>query len=82
MAVCRLILLVKVLRIRPVVMITPTWRANCRCFSTGKPTKGVPEVVYCAVRIVIRRPRTQRYAQGHRDTRFIQVRVAKVELEK
>jgi hypothetical protein len=27
-------------------------------FYTGKPTKGVPEVVDCAVRIVIGRPRT------------------------
>jgi hypothetical protein len=27
--------------------------------------QGVPEVVDCAVRIVIGRPRTQRYAQGH-----------------
>jgi hypothetical protein len=34
-------------------------------FLTGKPTKGVPEVVDCAVRIVIGRPRTRRYAQGH-----------------
>jgi hypothetical protein len=35
---------------------------------TGKPTKGVPEVVDCAVRIVIGRPRTRRYAQdtGHK----------------
>jgi hypothetical protein len=28
----RLILLTRVLRIRPVVMITPTWRASYRCF--------------------------------------------------
>jgi hypothetical protein len=34
-------------------------------FWTGKPTKGVPEVVDCAVRIVIGRPITRRYAQGH-----------------
>jgi hypothetical protein len=34
-------------------------------FWTGKPTKGVPEVVDGAVRIVIGRPRTRRYAQGH-----------------
>jgi hypothetical protein len=34
-------------------------------FWTGKPTKGVPEVVDCAVRIVIGRPRTRRYAQGY-----------------
>jgi hypothetical protein len=27
--------------------------------------QGVPEVVDCAVRIVIGRPRTRRYAQGH-----------------
>jgi hypothetical protein len=30
-----------------------------------KPTKGVPEVVDCAVGIVIGRPRTQRCAHGH-----------------
>jgi hypothetical protein len=48
----RLILLMRVLRIRPVVMITPTWCASCRCFR--------PEVVDCAVRIVIGRPRTRR----------------------
>jgi hypothetical protein len=45
-------------------MITPTWRA-LSVFWTGKPTKGVPEVVDCAVRIVIGRPRTRRCAQGH-----------------
>jgi hypothetical protein len=28
----RLILLTRVLRFRPVVMITPTWHASCRCF--------------------------------------------------
>jgi hypothetical protein len=35
-------------------------------------------VVDCVVRIVIGRPRTRRYAQGTRDTRFIQVWTAKV----
>jgi hypothetical protein len=30
-----------------------------------QPTKGRPKVVDCAVRIVIGRPRTQRYALGH-----------------
>jgi hypothetical protein len=34
-------------------------------FWTSKTTKGVPEVVDCAVRIVIGRPRTRRYVQGH-----------------
>jgi hypothetical protein len=34
-------------------------------FYTGKPTKGVLEVVDFAVGIVIERPRTRRYAQGH-----------------
>jgi hypothetical protein len=34
-------------------------------FWTGKPTKGVPEVVDCAVGIMIGRPRTRRYVQGH-----------------
>jgi hypothetical protein len=38
----RLILLMKVLRIRPVVMITPTWRASCRCFRPAKLPKGYP----------------------------------------
>jgi hypothetical protein len=61
----RLILLTRVLRIRPVVMITPTWRASCRCFRPANLPKGVPEVVDCAVGIVIGRPRTRSYAQGH-----------------
>jgi hypothetical protein len=34
-------------------------------FYTGKPTKGVPKVVDCAVGIVIGRSRTRRYVQGH-----------------
>jgi hypothetical protein len=61
----RLILLTRVLRIRPVVMITPTWRASCRCFRPTNLPRGVPEVVDCAARIVIGRPRTRRYVQGH-----------------
>jgi hypothetical protein len=42
-----------------------------------KTYQGVPEVVDCVVSIVIGRPRTRRYAQGH-GTRFIQVRATKV----
>jgi hypothetical protein len=46
-------------------VITPTWRARYRCFNPANLPRGVPEVVDCAVRIVIERPRTRRYAQGH-----------------
>jgi hypothetical protein len=45
--------------------IRRTREGGVSVFYTGKPTKGVPEVVDCAVRIVIGRPRTRRYAQGH-----------------
>jgi hypothetical protein len=38
----RLILLMRVLRIRPVVMITPTWRARCRCFRSANLPRGYP----------------------------------------
>jgi hypothetical protein len=38
----RFILLTRVLRIRPVVMITPTWRASCRCFRPANLPKGYP----------------------------------------
>jgi hypothetical protein len=38
----RLILMIKVLRIRPVVMITPTWRASCRCFRPANLPRGYP----------------------------------------
>jgi hypothetical protein len=38
----RLILLTRVLRIRPVVMITPTWRASCRCFRPANLPRGYP----------------------------------------
>jgi hypothetical protein len=36
----RLILLTRVLRILSVVMITPTWRASCRCFRLANLTRG------------------------------------------
>jgi hypothetical protein len=36
----RLILLTRVLRIRPVVMITPTWHASCRCFRPANLPRG------------------------------------------
>jgi hypothetical protein len=38
---------------------------SCRCFRPENLPRGYPEVVDCAVRIVIGRPRTRRYAQGH-----------------
>jgi hypothetical protein len=38
----RLILLTRVLRIRPVVMITPTWCASCRCFRLTNLPRGYP----------------------------------------
>jgi hypothetical protein len=41
------------------------FKAACVGILDQQATKGVPEVVDCAVRIVIERPRTQRCAQGH-----------------
>jgi hypothetical protein len=38
----RLILLTRVLRIRPMVMITPTWRASRRCFRLANLPRGYP----------------------------------------
>jgi hypothetical protein len=38
----RLILLTRVLRIRPVVLITPTWRASCQCFRPANLPRGYP----------------------------------------
>jgi hypothetical protein len=38
----RLILLTRVLRIRQVVMITPTWRTSCRCFRPANLPRGYP----------------------------------------
>jgi hypothetical protein len=38
----RFILLTRVLRIRPVVMITPSWHANCRCFRPANLPRGYP----------------------------------------
>jgi hypothetical protein len=38
----RFILLTRVLRIRPVVIITPTWRASCRCFRPANLPRGYP----------------------------------------
>jgi hypothetical protein len=72
-----LIFLTRVLRIRPVVMISPTWRASCRCFRPANLPRGVPEVVDCAVRIVIGETKNSKVCTRTRDTRFIQVRVAK-----
>jgi hypothetical protein len=37
-----LILKMKVLRVRSVVMITPTWRASCRCFRPANLPRGYP----------------------------------------
>jgi hypothetical protein len=47
-------------------------------FWTGKPTKGVPEVVDCAVEDRDRETENSKVCARTRDTRFIQVRVAKV----
>jgi hypothetical protein len=47
-------------------------------FWTGKPTKGVPEVVDCAVEDRDRETENSKVCTRIRDTRFIQVRVAKV----
>jgi hypothetical protein len=60
----RLILLTRVLRVRPVVMISPTWCASCRCLDQ-QTYQGGTRGSRLAVRIVIGRPRTRRYAQGH-----------------
>jgi hypothetical protein len=38
----RMILLTRVLRIHLVVMITPTWRASCRCFRPANLPRGYP----------------------------------------
>jgi hypothetical protein len=59
------------------------WSSSLRgapavCVLTRQTYPGVTEVVDCAVRIVIGRPRTQRYAQGTQDKIFIQVWAAKV----
>jgi hypothetical protein len=37
-----LILKMKVLRVRSVVMITPTWRASCRSFRLTNLPRGYP----------------------------------------
>jgi hypothetical protein len=47
-------------------------------FWTGKPTKGVPEVVDYAVEDRDRETENSKVCARTRDTRFIQVRVAKV----
>jgi hypothetical protein len=47
-------------------------------FYTGKPTKGVLEVVDCAVEDRDRETENSKVCAWTLDTRFIQVRVAKV----
>jgi hypothetical protein len=47
-------------------------------FYTGKPTKGAPEVVDCAVEDRDRETENSKVCPWTQDTRFIQVRAAKV----
>jgi hypothetical protein len=73
----RLILLTRVLRIRPVVMITPTWRASCRCFRPANLPRGTRGSRLCG-EDRDRLTENSKVCARTRDTRFIQVRVAKV----
>jgi hypothetical protein len=73
----RLILLTRVLRIRPVVMITPTWRASCRCFRPTNLPRGTRGSRLCG-EDRDRETENPKVSARTRDTRFIQVRVAKV----
>jgi hypothetical protein len=73
----RFILLTRVLRIRPVVMITPTWRASCRCFSRQTYQGGTRGSRLCG-EDRDRETENSKVCARTRDTRFIQVRVAKV----
>jgi hypothetical protein len=73
----RLILLTRVLRIRPVVMITPTWCANCQCIRPANLPRGTRGSRLCGEdrdREIV----NSKVCTRTRDTRFIQVRTAKV----
>jgi hypothetical protein len=52
--------------------------ASLSVFLIGKPTKGVPEVVDYAVEDRDRKTKNSKVCARTRDTRFIQVRAAKV----
>jgi hypothetical protein len=73
----RLILLTRVLRIRPVVMITPTWSASCRCFRPANLPRGSQGSRLCG-EDRDRLTKNSKVCTGTQDTRFIHVRVAKV----
>jgi hypothetical protein len=73
----RLILLLEVLRIRLVVMITPTWRASCRCFRSANLPRGTRGSRLCS-EDRDRESENSKVCARTRDTRVIQVRVAKV----
>jgi hypothetical protein len=73
----RLILLTRVFRIRPVVMITPTWRASCRCFRPASLPRGTRDSRLCG-EDRDRETENSKVCARTRDTRFIQVRAAKV----
>jgi hypothetical protein len=72
-----LILKMMVLRIRPVVMITPIWRASCRCFRPANLPRGTRGSRLCD-EDRDRETENSKVCASTRDTRFIQVRVAKV----
>jgi hypothetical protein len=67
----------EVLRIRPVVMITPTWCASCRYFRPAKLPRGTRGSRLCN-EDRDRETENSKVCTRTRDTRFIQVRVAKV----
>jgi hypothetical protein len=73
----RLILLTRVLRIRPVVMITPTWRASCRCFGPANLPRGTRGSRLCG-EDRDQETENSKVSARTRDPRFIQVRFAKV----
>jgi hypothetical protein len=73
----RLILLTRVLLIRPSVMITPTWRASCRCFRPANLPRGTRGSRLCG-EDRDQETENSKVCTRTQDTRFIQVRVAKV----
>jgi hypothetical protein len=73
----RLILLTRVLQIRPVVMITPTWRASCRVLDR-QTYQGRTRGSRLCGEDRDRETENSKVCASTRDTRFIQVRAAKV----
>jgi hypothetical protein len=73
----RLILLTRVLRIRPVVMITPTWRAAVGVLDRQTHQGGTRGSRLCG-EDRDRETENSKVCTRTRDTRFIQVWVAKV----